>query len=181
MKSDTTVSLPLLAVPVRIQVQNDAVHLLPFVACSSASDNGFFCHAFAQLDVAANGNRVITMDALGMGSEGKLSPQTLLYLDASIGRWLYRDPCGQVLTGLAAAFELHYTTTIGDADVVPLFPAFGALGIDENRFDVFNFTVGLHAELFNQTDLRVAGVLPLRSGDDRFFDAEVQAALIRRF
>jgi hypothetical protein len=44
-----------------------------------------------------------------------------------------------------------------------------------------NLTVGLHTEILNRTICRVGGVLPLRTGDDRAFDAEVQIQLERRF
>ena len=42
-------------------------------------------------------------------------------------------------------------------------------------------TVGLHAELANNTLFRVRGVFPLSTGDNRAFDAEVLAQLERRF
>jgi len=44
-----------------------------------------------------------------------------------------------------------------------------------------NFTVGLHADIADQIQVRVGGVFPLGGEDDRFFDGGVTASLIREF
>jgi len=79
--------------------------------------------------------------------------------------------------------ELHYTTTLEDADSVSGLGTRTAFtfGNSANRVDLLDLTVGVHAEIAERTTCRVAGVVPLRRGDDRSFDSEVQVQLERRF
>ena len=51
-----------------------------------------------------------------MGTLGKLTDQNLGFFDLGAGYWLYRDPDAPRLTGIAAITELHYTTSLQDAD-----------------------------------------------------------------
>jgi len=171
-------------------VHNDAVHLLPFAGFVRAPNDRFFYQGFAQVDIAANGNRidyqnVYNSSIINSGRAGILNEQNLLYLDLSGGYWLYRNPCACGLTGLAAMLELHYTTTLQDTDVVQrsAFPTAFQLTFENcyNRVDVVNLTVGLHSEFANHTLCRVGAVFPLQSGDNRSFDSEVQVQIERRF
>ena len=50
-----------------------------------------------------------------------------------------------------------------------------------NRYDVVNMTVGLHAQLGELTHLEVGAVLPLDDAPDRFFDTEFQIFLNRLY
>ena len=83
-----------------------------------------------------------------------------------MGYWLYRDPEAPRLTGLAVVGEMHYVTSVQDADFVggispvPGFPgstATALIGNPDNRFDVVNATIGIQALLFEASSLRVAG------------------------
>jgi hypothetical protein len=171
--------------PVDFKLHNDAVHLSPYVGFLYVPTCRLFCLGFAQVDVATGGNRVDYVDTpqSASGTFGELTEQTLLYLDLSTGYWLYRNPCGSGLTGLASVVEFHYTSTLQDADVVSGAVAgadfqFGNL---LNRVDVVNLTVGLQAEVCNRTSLRVGGVFPLDDNPERPFDAEFHVSLDRRF
>jgi len=164
-----------------VTVENDAVFLLPYVGCLGQPSESLFFHGFAQLALAANGNDVVEP---GAGRLGVYTDQNLLYLDGSAGYWLQRCPDAPLLTGLAAILELHYTTTLQDTDAIgpvvvggPTFSIRNAA----NRVDVLNATVGLYTELCRDTTLHVAGVFPLRSWDNRFFDAELLVQVNRRF
>lgn len=164
-------------------VRNDAVHVMPYIGFLRAPDSRFFYQGFLQCDIPTNGNRIDYRDVVGSGNLGILNEQALLYVDLSAGYWLHRNPCA-CITGLAVVSELHYTTTLEDSDQVLKigYPAprlfFGNFA---NRVDVVNLTVGLHAELANQTVCRVGGAFPLSSGDNRAFDSELQVQLERRF
>lgn len=162
----------------RYTVFNDAVHLSPFVGFLNAPNNRVFWQGFLQVDVAANGNRVVFADS----DLGKLTEQTLLYLDLSWGYWVYRNRCASLITGLAPVIEYHYTTTLDDADRVSGFDRSQLLSFGNtlNRLDISNLTVGLHAEL-GKTTVRVGGVFPLSDDPDRLYDAEVQVSLNRRY
>jgi hypothetical protein len=81
--------------------------------------------------------------------------------------------------------EIHYTTTLNDADNVigdtriTLFDFTSAA----KRLGIFDLTVGLHAKLKNNTLCRVGASVPLRENDPgrRTFDSEVQVQVERRF
>ncbi|HUG66324.1 MAG TPA: hypothetical protein VMM76_01155 [Pirellulaceae bacterium] len=161
-------------------VHNDAVLLMPYLGLTATPDDNTFVHIFAQLDIPANGNRIEFVGLGGPTPLGILNDQTLLYLDASLGRWLYRDPCADYLTGLAALVELHYTSTLNDTDIVGGLPDVAFLE-SANRRDILNLTFGLHGQLTSNTDVRVGAVFPLRNKPDRLFDSEVQVQVNRRF
>ncbi len=172
------------AATTNITMHNDAVHLSPFVGFLAAPNDCFFYHGFLQVDVAANGNRIDYADnyLVSSGRLGTLSEQTLMHVDFSVGRWLYRNSCRRGMTGLASIIEFHYTTALQDADVISgtLGGTSASFGNLRNRFDIVNLTVGLHAEMARKTTIRVAGVFPLNAVD-RPFDSEVQVSVNRRF
>lgn len=171
---------------VAFTMHNHAVHLMPFVAITGAPNPCWFYHAFLQVDVPANGNPIDYVDYYGSGTLGTYNEQTLLYLDVSLGRWWYRNPCARVLTGLAGLVELHYTTALQDSDLIyqPLegstWTRFWFTNL-ANRVDELNLTAGLHAELAHDTVVRTGAVVPLRQADNREFDAELQVQIERRF
>lgn len=165
----------------RVHLSNDSVHLLPYLAMQLTPDEYWFFHGYAQVDVAANPNRVTLINNLqtapAIAATDSLIEQTFLFLDASAGYWWFRSNDENGLTGLASVVELHYSTTLNDAKAANLGTAF--VGNSENRIDVVNLTTGVHTEWFRNTSVRVALVVPL-DRDQRFFDAEAQISVIRR-
>jgi len=161
----------------RLDFENDATHLLPYIALQSSPDENWFFHTFAQVDIAANENEV-RLSGNGFTASDSLADQTLLYLDASAGYWWYQAANDNGLTGLASVVELHYTTTLNDADTANLNGAL--IGNRKNRYDVLNLTAGVHSEWSGNTAVRVAVVVPL-DRDERFFDSETQVSVIRRY
>jgi hypothetical protein len=176
----------------RLQIENEATHLLPYIGFVwSPGDprwgwgSGWFVTGFAQIDVAASSNPVGVLGPGGLTSQslGKLTEQNLGFLDLGVGYWLYRDPEAPRMTGLAAIAEIHYTSTLQDADQVqglidgnPI-----SIGNTANRFDVVNGTVGVQMLLFDTSSLRVGGVFPIGNEDRRLFDSEIQVQFNRRF
>jgi hypothetical protein len=163
-------------------INTDAIHLMPFIGFLTAPNDDWFFQSYLQFDFATTGNR-IESDSPFL-PEGKLTEQNLFIVDFSAGRWLYREESDAGLRGVAAVFELHYTTTLQDADMVVNSgnflgtPRFGNKG---NRLDVLNATAGLHFQLTELSNLRIAGVAPLRGAFDQQFDAEIQVSFNRMF
>jgi hypothetical protein len=156
---------------------NEAVHFTPYIGTLWHPTDSFFINAFVQFDIAANGNQIRTEDA-----QIFLNEQNLFQIDASVGRWLYRCPCSSSLTGVAGILELHYTTTIQDADNRGSFSSeFDSVQQPGNRLDLLQLTTAIHVELGRSTSLRVGGVFPLRDDYDKLFDAELAVQLNRRF
>lgn len=160
-------------------VENEAYHLLPFIALLWApEESSYYVHAWLQGDLAANGNHVDP----ALGPIGKLTEQHYLIADLAVGR-TFRDAPDAFLSRVAAQVEFHWASTLNDADLVQ-FTAPGILesfGSTTNRRDVVNMTAGLVVQLADTWDLGVAGVFPLVNDTNRFFDGELKAHVIRKF
>lgn len=199
-----------------IEIENETYSLSPFLAVASAPTDRIFFNGFLQVDLPIGQDNVrirqrnvdtFLLDPTQIGSivydspvgNGKIRDQSLLHIDLGGGYWLYRDPEARGLTGFASLFELHYTTTLQDADVFEqqsqiidargnvLFVPRGADGIGversatrvgntSNRLDILNATVGGVAVINEQATLAIGAGMPLRTdGGDKLFDVEVQA------
>lgn len=167
------------------RVRNEAVHLTPFVGFLHVPNDRWFYQGFTEIDIPLGGNRVDARD-LPTGNElelGVLNAQTVACFDLSIGRWWYRDPFAPNVTAVSTLFELHYATSLEDADslVGTATASNYDFGNFRNRFDAITLTVGMDVEIRNRVNLRLAGMLPLTGRDDRFFDSEIQAFINWRF
>jgi hypothetical protein len=177
-----------------LDVDNSAVHLMPFLGAYRQMGNSCWLQAFTQIDVPTGGNGVQRKSGVDRNRDGileevvfdqfRIKEQTLLYADVSFGKWWYRNVCEcgnpmcrcqrRGLTGVASVLELHYTGSLNDADP---FLSDGAA----NQFDVLNLTTGLTVELNEQLRINLAGVFPLGERgldangrrEDRFFDSEL--------
>ena len=169
------------------ELQNDSVHLGPFLGAIYRPDDCWFFQGFMQLDVDVNGSPFEVTD-LWTGAPmrmGVLQDQTLMHLDLSAGRWLVRRPRTSFLTGIAGLLEFHYTTTLQDADIVgtpvdslPFVFNFYYMEVGNryNRVDVTNLTAGLHFQFRKGLNMRIAAVTPLQNSEsDRSFDFELGA------
>ncbi|MGC4005191.1 MAG: hypothetical protein QM811_19560 [Pirellulales bacterium] len=161
------------------EMRNEAVHLAPYLAALYVPDDDWFVQGFIQGDFAANGNTIFTNNRAI--EQGVYTEQNLLLLDLSLGRWLYHDPNAERFVGAALVFELHYTTTLQDTDVVPFgvptFPPSNAAVFNSlNRLDVLNATVGCNFLLTPSSNLRIGAGAPVTGARDRLFDGEFQVS-----
>ena len=161
---------------------NESFYLQPFVGLNHRSENPLFFQFFAQANFDTSGSVFsVVDDDIFFGSSGtdRLFTQSLLFLDFSAGYWIYQSKCqSDCITGIAPMIELHYTTTMDDLDR----PDFNNNYIEPNfRSDFLNITGGVLFNLGRSTSLRVAGVAPLRDGDDKLFDSELSAQLVWRY
>ncbi len=181
-------------------LNNDAVILSPYLGFMLTCKPRLFVQGFVQWSLPLNDNHynfasVDHFSAFGapptvVESSGDLKAQSMLYADASVGYWVYRnDCCSAKIKGIAPMVEMHYTTTLQNPDSVaftdPTFgPVFGStLGGVSNpagRQDFMNITAGVNVSLYKST-LRIAYVRPVRSGFDWPFDFEVFAQINRFF
>lgn len=161
-------------------VENDAFFLQPFLAYEERFGD-WFLNAFSSIDVALNGNRF--RDAFVGGPVlGRINDQTLGTLSLGAGRWIHLDPSRSVMNGFAVSSELHYTTTLQDADFVSdnFFIQTSTVTNIAARSDHLNYTLGGNL-LLGSTSLRFGFVQPLRSGDDKLFDHEFNVQCNRLF
>ena len=154
----------------QIEIRNQSIHVMPFVAWLYRPNSLWFHQANAQLDFDPVGDTVLFQGA----RTDVIQDQTFLYLDYSIGRWLYSNNY-RFIRRMAGLFELHYSTSIDDADQG------NSLSFAGGHDDVLNATAGLHFQLGNATTFRIGGGAPLRTGNSRAFDSEVTLQLARFF
>jgi len=155
-------------------IENETVFLAPYIGFVAQPSRKTFYQGFLQTDLVLGGDSVI----VGGADVGTFQEQNFLFGSLSAGRWLYTDLSrGAWLNGIAGMAELHYSTTLNDADNFVAGPITFAT---TRRTDFLNATAGL---VFSRglTNLRVAAGAPLRGGDDDPFDAEFQVSLNRRF
>ena len=160
-------------------VKNQAVHIQPFIGGLWKPNECWFVQAFAEVDFDANGNEV-DIPANGFAgppliSAGRYYDQNLLYLDMSVGRWIYRNCPTHFLTGIAPTLELHYTTTLQDTQSV------AGVSNPFNRVDVLDLTAGLHMQIGAMSTLTIAESVPLTQGGNRCYDNEFVVQFDRRF
>lgn len=154
-----------------LEIENRAVHLLPYLGAMSTPRQRWFWQGFLQLDLATNGNPV-RGDVTGqsLGRFGVLQDAALLFADGAVGYALYENAGAGGLTRISPTAELHYSTTLQDTDV-----ATGngfLIRSPTRRFDVLNLTLGASLLWNDRLWIRPAMVIPLRDGDDEHFDYE---------
>ncbi|TWU36528.1 hypothetical protein Q31b_48090 [Novipirellula aureliae] len=127
----------------------------------------------------------------------EIREQTLLSIDLSLGRVIFQANSGYSrLQRVALLSELHYTSTLNDADIATFrsvdpngqpvqiygddFSAGSSpdapfeVGNVANRLDILNANFGTVAQWGTNLTTSVGVGVPLRSGDDRLFDWEFQ-------
>ena len=161
-----------------LTLNNDAVHLMPYVGAAIVPNDYWFFQMFFEIDFAASGNEL--SGGPQNVSFGELTEQHLFEASLSGGYWLFDNPDAYYVQGIAAIMELHYTTTIHDADSV--FFGLGEVGNAFNRVDFLNLTSGLQFQIGPLSNLRVGCAVPLRTSvEDHPFDAEIQVQFNRFF
>jgi hypothetical protein len=160
-----------------LHIENESLHVLPYLGLLVSPGGRFYFQGFVQLDFDTEGNPVWADPAGGgLSRVGTLQDTNLLYVDFGIGYRIFSGH-GSGITGIAPFAELHYTTTLQDADAVIAGPL--VVNSSTNRFDVLNLSLGTHVVLGNSLTVSPGLVVPLRDGDDQEFDYEagVQANL----
>ena len=97
------------------RVENEAIHAAPFVAWMLRPGCRAFHQAVVQVDFDLSGDTV----SAGNGATDNVKNQTLLYLDYSLGYWLFQNRRAPIRS-MATLLELHYTSTLNDVDLTPV-------------------------------------------------------------
>ena len=160
---------------IRLDIENEAVLLHPFLASLYQANDDWFFQAYGQVQVAANGNPVRVTTESAAPRRGKFTPQTTLLVDLLAGRWLYQGANDFWITDLAAILEVHTLFALQDSDRVdtdlfidgPFDDQVAVSGLSEDVLT--NLTLGLHAVTGQQSSVRLGLVVPL---DHNQFDFE---------
>lgn len=156
-----------------LQVQNQAVHLQPFLGGLFTPTNRLFAQGFVQYDATASGNNVaINSTGTGLQTAGKLTDANNLFLDAAIGYWLYQDHASQGLTGVIPTLEVHQTNSVQHGDVVSAGPF--QVGNFSGSTNITSVVAGSTFEFGTRTQLTAGYATPIGGGADRQYDGAFQ-------
>ncbi|TWU03298.1 hypothetical protein Pla100_02160 [Neorhodopirellula pilleata] len=161
-----------------VNIENKTVQIQPFTSVLKRWGD-WTAQAYMQLDLAANGDPVHVNNNLndpGLGTleqVGVFTDSNLMHLDFSLHCLLYqRAQSDNGLNAVISNAELHYTTTLQDADLITQ-NTFDYTAL-QNNFDIVNTTLGAHFVFGKKNDFIVtpAMAIPLRDGFDKQFDYE---------
>lgn len=182
----------------QIAVRNQTVNLSPYFSAVFRPSDRIFMQGFLQCDVPLNRSSVSVdeffttgiSNPISQGSfRGNLQQQILLRANVGVGRWWrYRDN-SRYFHSIATMFEVHYTTSLNDADnagpfrlnsnLTPIFTQ-TTIGNVANRVDVVNLTAGVPM-IVGRTTITNAVTVPIRGELNRSFDFEYSLLIDRRF
>jgi hypothetical protein len=195
-------------------VFNETWAISPFAAVIVQPTRRSFVQSFLQFDIPLNKSNILYSETPLVNKEpfeiqfdplsasDSIREQSLMKFDLSYGFWLLNRPNATWLTGIAPTVELHYTTTLNNADIrtLPVAPKFALdtnfpnsqrpitaletppqVGNLNNRLDILNLTLGSTFEIANRATIATGFVIPLKGGADRTFDFEFQLQLNWRF
>lgn len=155
-----------------LRIENESVHILPFLGLLHRYDRRTSFQAYTQMDVDANGNPVLGNLIGGpLASIGRFTDSTLIHGDVSAHRTIYQSRRStSKLKAMIANAELHYTGTVNGADTVAGNGVF-VTNLKRN-FNIVNATVGAHLVLGKHVVVTPGMSVPLTSGLDKQFDYE---------
>lgn len=175
---------------------NDTVNLTPFLGAIIRPTTSIYGMSFLQLDVPLNSSRV---DASGtsfannqlssaFNLQGRIDQQVLFRTNLAAGKWLWQNDRNRLINSMGIQGEMHYTTSLNDADVIGPIPAAPNLGVGSalgfsntaNRIDLLDSVIGFQTVL-QRTLITNSFIVPIRSGSDRIYDFEYSLSVIRRF
>ncbi|MEM6469373.1 MAG: hypothetical protein AAF802_07365 [Planctomycetota bacterium] len=153
-----------------LRIDNQAVHLQPFLGLFHSHSDRLYSHGFLQFDFAASGNDTyVNFDGSGLTRAGTLTDRNHLFIDYGIGYWLYRNDAKKGLTGVIPTFEIHHTTSISDADAVVAGPL--TIGGAAGDTSLTNIVAGTTFEFGQNKNVTVAYTGSLDGDDQQFGDS----------
>lgn len=176
-------------------VENDSVHILPFIGALFMPTEQCFVQAFVQADIDPNGNPVRftsfnTGDPTGtLFPVGRPNDSNYLFIDVGLGYWIYRAPgygacgCGHcdadlgwgLIRGIAPTIELHYNGSLNEADTVLANRGGGVVVLgdgERTQLDLLNLVLGVTFECRHNANLTLGYAAPIYGDEDEQFDSE---------
>jgi hypothetical protein len=157
-----------------VHIDNRSVILSPFVGVLFTPTPRLFGQIWFSWDFDTNGCPVDITNATftGLQPAGRINDQTLMQADIQLGYWILQP--GQttgLVRGLAPFLELHYGTTLTDADSVQA-NGFLLTNLD-NRIDEFNISAGFATLMSDNLMIMFGAAAPLRQDSDKGFDYQI--------
>ncbi len=146
-------------------VENQSVHLLPFLGSLYTPNDQLFVQQFLQFDFDANGNAVSFNNGQIFQPAGRLNEMSYLYYSVGAGYWLYDNPnSDRLFTRIAPIVELHYNKSLTHTDP----------WLSPHNLDLLNGVVGLTTMMGQNKALTLAYTTPLSNFHDRQFNGELR-------
>lgn len=152
-----------------LAVENESVHLLPFIGVQYTPNDRWFAQGMIQFDFDANGNEVFVGPLGGpLGSIGDARDNSYMFVDLSVGYWIYKAQCqSATIQGVAPILEIHHNTTLDNGDQLT------EIGLARpGSTSVTNAVFGLTTQMSDNKTLTVGYTTPI-GGDDQF-DGELR-------
>ncbi len=179
-----------------LDIQNESIHLLPFVAGLYMPTERVFVQGMLQLDLDPTGSSTRFTEFVNGAPTGNLlavgrpNDADYVFFDIGLGYWMYQAPtygasvCGDCsdaglgwIQGIAPTMELHYNGTINRADSVSVArgPSTIRIGNPElSEIQLWNLVLGVTFQMRGNADLTLGYATPLNTGRDRQFSSEVR-------
>lgn len=162
------------------QIRNSSTTVLPYLGAMLLPTDSTFVQTFVTATLPASGNQfVVNQRGFAPQNVGFLTPQSRMHLDIMGGAWLYQNPLGEGLTGMALIGEVHYVAAMQHGDTLnyTTVDQTGAasfqLGNLANQQTATNLTFGIHTVWNNRFQFRIGGAFPAAQRPNRNFDGEV--------
>jgi hypothetical protein len=165
-----------------VHVENEAVHLMPFIGALYTPNDRFFFQAYVQVDTNVNDHPVAIRDPFSgtLLPAGDLDDTDFLYVDLAWGYWIYRNNCCcSRISGIAPIFEVHWNSSLETTEAVEQSGL--RVGTFIGDIDLVNLVVGAVWECGGNTTLTTAFATPVAGGNDKDFDGELRLIFNRRF
>lgn len=165
-----------------VYVENQSVHLMPFVGALFTPNDRFFAQGYIQVDTNVNNNPVAIRDPFTgvLTNAGGLDDTDFLYMDLALGYWMYRSQCNCArVTGVAPIFEAHWNSSLENSQSVEQNGF--RVGDFAGGMDLVNLVMGVVVECGGNTTLTTAFATPVAGGADQDFDGELRVIFNRRF
>ena len=151
--------------PPLARIQNQSVHLLPFLGALYTPTDQLFVQQFLQFDFDANGNAVSRANNNIFQPAGRLNEMSFMYYSIGGGYWLYNNPnSDRLFTRIAPIMELHYNKSLTNTDAF----------LPPSDLDLLNGVVGMTAMMGQNKSLTLAYTTPLSNFHDRQFNGELR-------
>ena len=126
-----------------ITINNQSVHLMPFIGGLWIPNERWFGIGYFQLDIDANGDPVEANNSPffrnNPASIGHYRDATMMYLDLAVGYWAFRDEEDRLVSGLAGVFEMHVNQSLNTASVLSTRPLRRPIAAKHGRRPVRRF------------------------------------------
>lgn len=161
-----------------VLVENQAVHLMPFLGTIANLTDRVFYQGFIQVDIDVTGNHIVTNGGL----DSRLRDTSRLYTDGALGYFLRRrgEKPDAVFDAIIPTFELHYERQLQHSNTVS--DGVFVLGTSNNDYQSnLNMVFGSTFEVCSGESIAIGYAVPIGDSSDQMFDGQLRAVWNRYF